>query len=125
MEHGFFHPSVGYWQTNNTPSQEVLNTYPEGTIEVSLQPAEFYTFDGSGWVPPSQEDTNARFSILVREQRDALLADNVDPLVSNPLRWADLTAEQQQAWKDYRHALLNVPQQGGFPQDVIWPVQPS
>ena len=61
----------------------------------------------------------------VRADRNRILTLIVDPLVSNPLRWGDLTAEQQQAWADYRRALLDVPQQAGFPENVIWPAQPS
>jgi len=56
-----------------------------------------------------------------RAQRDtALLA--LDAVVSNPLRWAEYTAEQQAAFAAYRRALLDVPQQAGFPEDIDWPV---
>jgi hypothetical protein len=61
----------------------------------------------------------------VRAKRDALFVAVVDPLVSNTLRWADMTPEAQQAWADYRRALLDVPQQAGFPNDVAWPLQPT
>ena len=61
----------------------------------------------------------------IRSQRDRILVTVVDPLVSNPLRWGDLTAEQQQAWTAYRRELLDVPEQSGFPQSVIWPVAPN
>ena len=61
----------------------------------------------------------------VREQRDFILVSVVDPLVSNPLRWGDLTADQRQSWVDYRRALLDVPQQSGFPTNVIWPTPPE
>ena len=44
----------------------------------------------------------------VRSQRDRLLAEEVDPVVTNPLRWADLTTEQQTAWTTYRRALLDI-----------------
>lgn len=45
----------------------------------------------------------------VRACRNALLEDFVDPLVTNPLRWDQLSAEKQQEWKDYRQALLDLP----------------
>lgn len=61
----------------------------------------------------------------VRSQRNQILVTVVDPLVSNPLRWADLTAEKQQAWANYRLALLDIPQQANFPANVIWPVKPE
>ena len=62
--------------------------------------------------------------VSTRKARDARLAADVDPVVSNPLRWAALTTEQQQAWADYRQALLDIPQQSGFPHNVVWPTKP-
>ena len=77
------------------------------------------------YIPPTQEELDVKAAKQVRKQRHRLLATVVDPLVSNPLRWADLTQDQQQAWAAYRMELLNVPQQSGFPQNVIWPVAPQ
>tara|TARA_R100001480_G_scaffold25224_2_gene35500 strand:+ start:1093 stop:1548 length:456 start_codon:yes stop_codon:yes gene_type:complete len=62
---------------------------------------------------------------LIRQRRDALLTYDVDPLVTNALRWADLTSEKQAQWTQYRKDLLNVPQQEGAPFNVTWPTQPS
>ena len=45
----------------------------------------------------------------------------VDPLVSNPLRWSDLTSDKQAEWSQYRIDLLGVPQQAGFPNTITWP----
>ena len=59
-----------------------------------------------------------------RAGRDRLLSEEVDPIVSNPLRWNSMTTEEQQAWADYRQALLDIPQQSGFPHDVVWPTKP-
>lgn len=61
----------------------------------------------------------------VRADRDRILTLIVDPMASNNLRWADMTEEQRQAWADYRRALLDVPQQAGFPENVIWPTAPN
>lgn len=67
--------------------------------------------------PPTAEE--------IRASRNYILASAVDPLVSNPLRWADLTAEKQTEWAAYRRALLDLPQQEGFPIDITWPTQPE
>jgi len=61
----------------------------------------------------------------IRSERDNILVTVVDPLVSNPLRWADLTADQQAAWSQYRTDLLAVPQQAGFPNTITWPTEPE
>lgn len=50
MEYGFFHPDRGYWQTIGTPSEEILGSYPQGTVSVPLRPAENFTWDGIQWV---------------------------------------------------------------------------
>lgn len=66
-----------------------------------------------------------RLAKSIRKERDMKLATEVDPIVSNHLRWAALTTEQQQAWADYRQALLDIPDQAGFPHDVVWPTKPT
>jgi len=59
-----------------------------------------------------------------RFYRNELLVREVDPIVTNPLRWAELSSTEQQAWANYRTALLDVPQQASFPEDIVWPTKP-
>ena len=88
---------------------------------------------GSGIEIGAKRKENGSFEFLeprlseeeARKKRDTILVESVDPIVSNPLRWGNMTPEQQQAWKDYRQALLDVPQQDGFPEDVAWPDRPA
>ena len=49
-EKGFYHPDRGYWQTMSEPSAEVLASYPEGTIEVPLQPSGEHQWIDGAWV---------------------------------------------------------------------------
>lgn len=58
-----------------------------------------------------------------RNKRDNLLSE-LDAIVSNPLRWNRFTEAEKQALANYRQALLDAPQQAGFPEDVEWPVLP-
>jgi len=81
--------------------------------------------DTAAYVPPTQKELDAILAADIRAQRDRILINVVDPLVSNQFRWDDLTPEAQAALKDYRRALLDVPQQDGFPQNVVWPVNPQ
>lgn len=60
----------------------------------------------------------------VKMERDYILTTVVDPLVSNPLRWEEMSEEKQNAWREYRKALLNITSQEGCPTNVIWPEQP-
>lgn len=57
---------------------------------------------------PADKTGDAAMSDL-RELRNKKLEQDVDPLVTNPLRWDALSAEKQQEWKDYRQALLDLP----------------
>lgn len=48
----------------------------------------------------------------------------------SPMRWNAMTEAQRQAWTDYRQALLDIPQQPGFPWNgnvgfAPWPKQPE
>lgn len=80
----------------------------------------------SGKVAPKpQVDIDAEAAAEARFQRDQLLTTSVDPVVTNPLRWAALGAEQQQALAVYRQALLDVPAQPGFPHEIAWPSPPE
>lgn len=68
---------------------------------------------------------NEMAASIAREKRDIRLVTEVDPIAGNALRWASLTAEQQQVWAGYRQALLDVPSQSGFPHDIVWPNKPE
>jgi len=68
---------------------------------------------------PTPEQLEAQ----ARAKRDRLLRE-LDVIVSNPLRWAEFDEPTKQALADYRQALLDVPQQEGFPDDIVWPVNP-
>jgi hypothetical protein len=66
-----------------------------------------------------ENDTKAA---QVRERRQYLLITTVDSV--NPMRWETLSSEEQEAYRAYRQALLDVPQQAGFPWNVVWPEHP-
>jgi len=61
--------------------------------------------------------------IGMRNLRDKLLRDNVDTF--NPIRYATLTAEQQQELATYRQALLDITAASGWPTEVVFPVPPT
>lgn len=59
------------------------------------------------YVAPDDATQEEALSV-VRAMRNELMTSEVDPVVSNPLRWADMTAEQQNEWATYRRALLDI-----------------
>jgi len=81
--------------------------------------------DFAAYVAPTQAELDASAVAQVRSKRNNILATVVDPLVSNPLRWADLTPDKQAEWSQYRTDLLGVPQQAGFPNTITWPTKPE
>ena len=81
--------------------------------------------DFAAYVPPTQAELDAAAAAQVRAERDNRLVTEVDPIVSNALRWADLTAAKHAEWTQYRTDLLNVTDQVGFPTDITWPTKPG
>lgn len=80
---------------------------------------------GSGVeIASCQPKSTEQLAQEVRWGRDERLKE-LDKVVSNPLRWGSYTPEQQNELAEYRQALLDVPQQDGFPHSVKWPVPPE
>ena len=101
------HVSVYGGFVYNGPYQEYLEVGFDNTV----------TFN-QGWADEAM-------AANVRMERDMVLASEVDPIVTNPLRWADMTTTEQNAWSQYRTDLLNITDQAGFPNDVTWPTKPE
>lgn len=80
--------------------------------------------DVAAYVPPTQAELNEAAAQTIRAERDMKLSTEVDPIAGNALRWAALDDAAQASWAAYRQALLDVPQQAGFPHDVTWPTRP-
>jgi len=121
MSKYFMNLNGDYWETVSDPSDEIIAAYPAGTVEVTQRPSHLHTYEGGAWVAPSDAVYDEWKATEVRAERDRLLITKVDPLVSNPLRWADLSSDKQTEWTVYRQALLDVPEQSGFPSTVVWP----
>ena len=80
---------------------------------------------GTDFTDATQEEKDTKQASIVRFIRDNTLTTEVDPILSNDVRWAELSTEKQNAWKQYRTDLLNVPQQSGFPHNVTFPTKPN
>lgn len=123
-------------QSDNLRMDVEINHPDHGWIPYYLNPADTdMTIDNdavmaligddfAAYVPPTQAELDAAASAQVRADRDARLTE-VDAIAGNALRWADLTSAKQAEWSTYRQALLDVPQQAGFPTDITWPTKPS
>ena len=67
--------------------------------------------------------TDEQLAEGARHQRTVLLGP-VDAIVTNPLRWSELTPAQQEAISQYRRDLLDITDQEGFPTNIVWPQSP-
>lgn len=75
-----------------------------------------YNSDGS-------EMTTEQLAENLRQRRNKYLTIYVDTI--NAVRWSSFTDEQKLAWQKYRQDLLDLPQQDGFPYNVLLPTIPQ
>jgi hypothetical protein len=79
METGFYHPSLGYWQVTDAIVEELLPTYPEGTLEVPVKPGDGYEWSGTDWTftpPPEPTPEEIRAAMPTLSPRQIRLALN-------------------------------------------------
>jgi hypothetical protein len=132
-------PQVSYPEN---PNEEVLNSLgifsivPENppTYKQATQRCDrvLPTFQNGRWVETWQiselsdiekEQVKAQKEQEVRATRDGFLLSKVDSI--SHIRWSVMADEQKEAVLAYRQALLDVPQQEGFPWEVSWPEPPE
>lgn len=103
---GWFDPSL-YYIENQQP------------VAKSAQPSKnhVWNYELKAW----QLDL-VNMAVQQRNQRDILL-QQIDKV--NPIWFNTLSVDQQQQLQAYRQALLDVPQQAGFPTQVEWPAKPQ
>lgn len=108
-----------------------------GTIECEIEHPEF------GWIPfhATPNDTEETGRVIYEEASKGDVAPYEPPneeVVANQVRiirnsilrqtdWTqlpDVPQATKEIWDDYRQALRDVPQQAGFPHEVIWPEKP-
>jgi len=112
------HPDYGWIPYTVDPSD----------TDTTIDNAAILTLVGSSFTPyvaPTQAELDATEAAAIRNERDFKLLAEVDPVVSNPLRWADMTTDKQTEWADYRISLLSLTDQPGFPHSVTWPTKPE
>lgn len=116
----YYGEASAYCNENNLEIAEV------GTVEQEVETKRL-TADGEETV--KEIKTLKQFEIkskseedkaeMARRTRGVYLTAYVDPIVCNPLRWAELSEDEQQQYKDYRQYLLNIPQQANFPNEKV------
>ena len=124
-------------QSDNLRMDVEINHPKFGWIPYTLDPSDTDTTinndevmaligaDFAAYVAPTQAELDAAAAAQVRAERDNILVTVVDPIVSNNLRWVDMTSEKQAEWAAYRTALLDITEQAGFPNTITWPTKPE
>ena len=112
------HPDYGWIPYGLNPDDTDM------TVDNSVL-LELIGSDFEAYVAPTQAELDAELTRNLRAERDQKLVEEVDPIVTNPLRWAELTDAKQAEWTQYRTDLLNLPEQSGFPNSVTWPTKPT
>ena len=75
----------------------------------------------AAWLEKAKRATETAAATAIRKKRDELLRA-CDYTTGNDYPATD---SEREAWRDYRQALRDVPEQPGFPWDVNWPSRPD
>lgn len=97
-------------------TDSVLTLAPDCSGEIG------WTWNGTAWQELVPTYTDEQRAANIRMRRDRLLHRHIDRI--NYIRWSSMSQVEQDAWTAYRQALLEIPQQPGFPNDVTWPQPP-
>jgi hypothetical protein len=102
------------------PENYAIVDIPTGGI------AGTWSMCGIGWSyingqfvePPEPEQPPEQLAAAARSKRNGLLAQ------TDWTQAADVPQATKDLWTTYRQALRDLPEQSGFPADVVWPVKP-
>lgn len=112
-------------------NEEIHDTIPTPCIEVSQEQWQYAIDNGHNKInlDGTSEFIDTRTieekGSSERKIRNQILETKVDPIVSNPFRWDSLSESDQTEVIIYRQALLDLPQQESFPEDLVWPSVPT
>jgi len=116
--------SAQYRNDENGNPASVQAVIDDTTLFVPLDPGNRHYAEilrqvesGELTIEPDPGPTTEQLAAQIRAERDRLLAD------SDWTQVPDAPVDQA-AWATYRQALRDVPEQAGFPEDVVWPSKP-
>jgi hypothetical protein len=100
---------------------EILRAYaPIAAWSAAGSAFQNVAVDTQGELPIPVDETAPDIAAQVRAERDARL------MLTDWIYLPDVTPPSDMAaWEAYRQALRDVPQQDGFPDEVVWPEAPA
>lgn len=90
-------------------------------VEYSVHVSDLNFEVTADFIEKVKAEDYARTAKTVRAIRDKLLADSDYMMLTD----VEKTTAERNAWKTYRQALRDIPEQEGFPYDVVYPVMPT
>jgi hypothetical protein len=89
----------------------------ETAVRFPPQPANtVWDWTTKQWVP---DPTTAIFE-MTRKRETLLVGSDWTQIPNGPL-----TLEKKEAWATYRQALRDIPEQSGYPLNIVWPTPPA
>ena len=106
-----------FLQQNIDGSKYYIDVLTNTLVAIPEKPASWFDFDFTTkqWVG---NEVRAKYDVNQRRKK-LLLASDWTQIPNNPL-----TEEQQAAWATYRQELRDIPEQSGYPLNVVFPVAP-
>ena len=114
-------------QTDTMSGREItLWEYDSYTLPVKGVPNLTAQIDADyyGWMQRAVDHEYTTEAGKVRALRDQLLND-CDVRYCNPELWSAMGEAEKQAWREYKQALRDIPEQEGFPFSVGFPLLPA
>ena len=103
-------------------------------FDFSVTPEEWNSAFGTARIVDGKLILGLPNEVIVARQEEAIRNERYLRLRKcdkmSPMHWNVLTEDQKKEWADYRIALLNIPQQDGFPwggniENAPWPKEPD
>lgn len=90
----------------------------DSAVQIPPQPSQYSIFDFTTkqWVL----NPDLASSDVLTARNKLLFSTDWTQIPNNPL-----TSEMQAEWAAYRQELRDIPQQSGYPYNVVWPVAPT
>lgn len=110
------HPVTQFFADN----KDQLSNWFLDQENMANKPSAFHTYDTTthSWVL-SVENKILLDSETARKKRNTLLAQ------SDWTQVLDVLQAVKDQWTSYRQALRDIPQQSGFPNNIVWPTKPA
>lgn len=112
---------------NRIPEGEELDTYLRGFVPVEYD-LRIKKLQGKGVANPEAVVVEKLPEPVVElTAEDVRVSRNISLAESDWTQLNDvpISAEEKAAWAEYRQALRDLPEQEGFPDNVMWPTAPN